>query len=213
VTSPETTKPIATRSIAQIARLVRGHRAQALGKCFFFGLIAVVAAIVSVEGAPGLSGALGGCLAVLMLTIAIIDWRSFIIPDSLNIVGFCLGLLHTVVKGQDDMPVAIMVSITRGAVLAGIFLAIRYGYAHVRKRQGIGLGDIKLAAVAGAWLEWSIMPIAVEIAAFSALSFYAFRHFVLGRPISATTRLPFGLFFAPTIWICWLLETTVLAQR
>jgi leader peptidase (prepilin peptidase)/N-methyltransferase len=213
VTSPETLKSTAARSIAQIARIFREHRAKAFGKCFVFGLIAVAAAIASLEGAPGLAGALGACLAVLMLTIAIIDWRSFIIPNSLNIVGFCLGLLHTVAIEQDDMPVAVMMSFTRGAVLAVLFLAIRHGYVRVRKRQGIGLGDIKLAAVAGAWLDWSIMPIAVEIAAFSALSFYAFRHFALGRPISATTRLPFGLFFAPTIWICWLLETTVLAQR
>jgi hypothetical protein len=34
----------------------------------------------------------------------------------------------------------------------------------------------------------------------------------LGRPISATSRLPFGLFFAPSIWICWLMEAIFLAQ-
>jgi leader peptidase (prepilin peptidase)/N-methyltransferase len=55
------------------------------------------------------------------------------------------------------------------------------------------------------------MPIAIEIAAFAALIIYAVRQFLLGRPISATSRLPFGLFFAPAIWICWLLETILLA--
>jgi leader peptidase (prepilin peptidase)/N-methyltransferase len=28
--------------------------------------------------------------------------------------------------------------------------------------------------------------------------------------VHATTRLPFGLFFAPAIWLGWLLQATVL---
>src|SRR6202043_2609617 len=103
-------------------------------------------------------------------------------------------------------------AVVRGAALASLFLTIRYAYARIRGWQGLGLGDIKLAGVAGTWLDWSTMPIAIEIAAFAALAIYASRQLVLGRPISATGRLPFGLFFAPAIWICWLMEATFLAQ-
>jgi leader peptidase (prepilin peptidase)/N-methyltransferase len=76
----------------------------------------------------------------------------------------------------------------------------------LRGRQGLGLGDVKLAFVAGAWLDWTVIPIAIQLAAFAALSAYIVRQLAFGRSISATGRMPFGLFFAPAIWICWLLS-------
>ena len=185
---------------------------QSVKNGLIFGIIAVVAVVVSIDSAPGMFGLLGAGLALLTLTIAIIDWRSFIIPDALNAAGFCLGLVHASVQQPDEMLSAVAMAVVRGAALALVFLTIRYGYARVRGRQGLGLGDIKLAAVAGAWLDWAVMPVAIEIAAFAALAIYALRQFVLGRPISATSRLPFGLFFAPAIWICWLIETTLWAS-
>jgi leader peptidase (prepilin peptidase) / N-methyltransferase len=145
-----------------------------------------------------------------MLSIAIIDWHTFIIPNPLNAVGFCLGLLHAIVQQPEQMPLAAATAVTRGVLLALLLLALRFLYARIRGRQGLGLGDVKLAGVAGAWLDWSIMPLSIEVAAFAALAFYALRQFVLRRRMSATSRLPFGLFFAPAIWICWLLETTFL---
>jgi leader peptidase (prepilin peptidase)/N-methyltransferase len=190
----------------------RGLKVQVVKNGLIFGIIAVVAAVVSIDSAPGMVGLLGAVLALLTLTIAIIDWRSFIIPDALNAAGFCLGLLHALLQQPDEMLSAVAMAVVRGAALALVFLTIRYGYARVRGRQGLGLGDIKLAAVAGAWLDWAVMPVAIEIAAFAALAIYALRQCVLGRPISATSRLPFGLFFAPAIWICWLIETTLLAS-
>ena len=68
----------------------------------------------------------------------------------------------------------------------------------------MGLGDVKLAAVAGAWLEWVDLPIAVDIAAISALAAALIRR-VRGDGFDPQAKLPFGAFFAPAIWICWLL--------
>jgi len=76
----------------------------------------------------------------------------------------------------------------------------------MRGRPGLGLGDVKLAGVAGAWLDWLVIPIAIELAAFSALTAYLLQHIVLARSISPTKRLPFGTFFAPAIWVSWLFE-------
>jgi len=69
---------------------------------------------------------------------------------------------------------------------------------------------VKLAGVAGVWIEWSIIPIAIEIAALAALGTYLVRHWWLRRAVRPTTRLPFGLFLAPAIWIGWLFEATLL---
>ena len=45
------------------------------------------------------------------------------------------------------------------------FFAFRAGYRRFRGIEGIGLGDVKLAAVAGVWLDWVDLPVAVDIAA------------------------------------------------
>jgi leader peptidase (prepilin peptidase)/N-methyltransferase len=79
----------------------------------------------------------------------------------------------------------------------------------VRGREGIGLGDVKLAGAAGVWLAWTTIPVAIEIAALAALAVYVGRQFAGGRVMSATARMPFGLFLAPAIWIGWLLEMTL----
>jgi leader peptidase (prepilin peptidase)/N-methyltransferase len=97
----------------------------------------------------------------------------------------------------------------RSGVLALSFLAMRALYHRLRQREGMGLGDVKLAAVAGAWLGWTSIPIAIEIAALAAIASYALGRLSKSRPIRATARLPFGLFFAPSIWLCWLLRAVV----
>jgi leader peptidase (prepilin peptidase)/N-methyltransferase len=171
-----------------------------------FLLIAAGAVYVSLVSAPGTSGVLGAGLALVMLAIAVIDWRSFIIPDWLNIAGGGLAIMHAAAQEPEAMLRAVAAAALRGVVLTLIFLAIRSGYARWRGRQGLGLGDVKLAFVAGAWLDWIMIPIAIQLAAFAALSAYLLRQLISRRSISATSRMPFGLFFAPAIWLCWLVE-------
>jgi len=168
------------------------------------------AVAASVAAAPGARGGLGAGLALLMLAIAVIDGRHFIIPDSLNATALVLGFLHAALQGEGDVANALAMAALRGAVLALMFYALRALYLRLRGREGLGLGDVKLAAVAGSWLGWLAMPIAIEIAAVSALAVYAVRHFILRSPVRAATRLPFGLFFAPAIWIGWWLDAAVL---
>ena len=51
-----------------------------------------------------------------------------------------------------------------------------------------------------------------------AFAFLLFRIFDIAKPppirqLDATLKFPFGLFLAPSIWACWLLEATLLAPR
>jgi len=163
--------------------------------------------VASMTATPGLAGAMGAGLGLIMLAIAVIDARHLIIPDALNAAGLTLGLAQAVILGGQAGWTALAEASLRAAVLATLFLILRNGYARLRGRDGIGLGDVKLAAVAGAWLDWAVMPIAIEIAAVSALGAYAIHHVLRRRAIRANARLPFGLFFAPAIWIGWLLQT------
>jgi leader peptidase (prepilin peptidase)/N-methyltransferase len=157
---------------------------------------------------PNAEGAIGGGLAVLMIAIATIDARRFIIPDELTVAALALGFLHAAIQAGNLVELLASAAL-RGAVLALAFLSLRFLYRRIRGREGIGLGDVKLAGVAGVWLDWSMAPVAIEIAALAALAAYAVRLFSKRRPVRSTSRLPFGLFFAPAIWIGWLLQSTV----
>ena len=121
--------------------------------------------------------------------------------------------LEICVVAPQEIGQAAALAFVRGAALALLFYALRALYRRLRGRQGIGLGDVKLAAVAGAWLDWSTMPIAVEIAALAALGVIGVRHYASGQRLDAALKFPFGLFLAPSIWMCWLLEATLLAPR
>lgn len=61
----------------------------------------------------------------------------------------------------------------------------------------------------GAWLDWAMIPVAIEIAALGALAAYGAWHVFGRRPVDTTARLPFGLFFAPAIWLSWLLGAAI----
>lgn len=166
-------------------------------------VVACGVVIVSLVAAPGPSGLFGAALGLLMLAIAAADARAYIIPDRLTLAALLLAFAETAVAGIETMPENIALAALRGVVLALGFLALRETYFRLRRRQGIGLGDVKLAAVAGAWLDWPLIPAAVEIAAVLALAVYIGSQVVLRRPLRATAKLPFGVFFAPAIWLCW----------
>ena len=168
--------------------------------------VAAIGVATSLVSAPLAYGWLGAGLACLMLAIAVIDARHFVIPDELSIAGFALALVNALVERPDAAVKSAAFVVLRGAALAILFLAVQVGYRKLRRREGIGLGDVKLAAVAGAWLGWLTIPIAVEIAAVAALTWYTARQIVRERSIERTNRLPFGLFFAPSIWLGWLLQ-------
>jgi leader peptidase (prepilin peptidase)/N-methyltransferase len=173
-------------------------------------MVGAAGVLISMASAPGTIGVLGAGLALVTMAIAIIDLRNFVIPDWLNATGFGLAMIHAAAQEPEAVLQAVAWAATRGAALMLVFLALRNLYARIRGRQGLGLGDVKLAGVAGAWLEWPMMPIAVELAAFAALSVYVLRRVLRDKALSATHRVPFGLFFAPAIWVSWLLEMTVM---
>jgi leader peptidase (prepilin peptidase) / N-methyltransferase len=150
------------------------------------GEIAILAAWASSIAAslilfPNMHGIIGGGLGVLMIAIAIVDSRRF--PDELSAAALALGFLHAAIQRSDMIVEALTNAALRGAVLAFAFLSLRVLYRQVRGREGIGLGDVKLAGVAGVWLDWPIIPVAIEIAALAALTVYAMR--LLYRQVSS----------------------------
>jgi leader peptidase (prepilin peptidase) / N-methyltransferase len=170
------------------------------------GAVGLCAIWASLAAAPGWSGAAGAALAALMLAIAVVDRRQMIIPDELNALAFVAGLAEAGLRSPQGPMIAVLYAVLRAAMMFAAFFAFRAAYRRLRGIEGMGMGDVKLAAVAGAWLDWLDLPIAVDVAAFSALAVVLIAR-IRGGSLDLRAKLPLGAFFAPTIWLCWLFAT------
>jgi leader peptidase (prepilin peptidase)/N-methyltransferase len=107
-----------------------------------------------------------GLLAALA-AIAVIDLRSLRIPDALSLPLIAAGLVVAPALRGGAMADHLI-----GAA-AGFALFAAIGEVHFRRRgvEGLGLGDAKLFAAAGAWLGWQGLPWVLLIAALGGLAF------------------------------------------
>jgi leader peptidase (prepilin peptidase) / N-methyltransferase len=134
-----------------------------------------------------------------LLALAATDIRYFLLPDFLTLPLVVAGLVVAAVSdGAEIVPSAV------GAAAGFLFVAIlRQLYWLLRRREGIGLGDAKLLAAAGAWVSWEGLPSVVLIAAVAGLA-GALRRPQRGASISLTDRVPFGAALCLATWIVWL---------
>ncbi len=154
--------------------------------------------------AAALAAALYLCFTMALITL--IDARHFIIPDVISLPSIPLGFLaNVVVFTPEDWSAGLTESAT-GAVLAGgAFYLLRAVYFRLREVEGLGLGDVKLAAVAGAWLGPEPLAMACLFAALGGLIAGLIKMAAArsGR-LDAPAHLPFGSFIAPAILVFWL---------
>lgn len=170
-------------------------------------LIAAVA--LSLLVAPGVRGLFGAALAALMIAICVSDARRFIIPDGLVAATLLLAFLYEGVMRFDAGLQPLADSFVRAAATSLTFFFVMIGFRLARGRDGIGLGDVKLAAVAGAWLDWFTILGVIEGAALTAVAAYLIAGLTRRRRFSAQHLIPFGAFLAPAIWIGWLVESVI----
>jgi leader peptidase (prepilin peptidase)/N-methyltransferase len=168
----------------------------------FYPAIELAALAVALSAAWLLSGWLlvASCaLGWTLLCLAAIDFRHFFLPDVLTLPLIPAGL--AVAYGIDP---ALLPDHVVGT-LAGFaaFALITFAYRRLRGRDGLGLGDAKLLAAAGAWLGWQALPGVVLIGALSALAL-ALARAAAGGTLSATTRIAFGSHLALAFWLVWL---------
>jgi leader peptidase (prepilin peptidase)/N-methyltransferase len=167
--------------------------------CALLGL--VFACVVSVF-VPPMAAVLGGYLLFTMLLVMLIDCRHFIIPDVLSLPAIPPGLLAAASAFPGEWREIVGNHLFAAALAAGAFWAIRWGYKQMRGIEGLGLGDVKLAAAAGAWLGMELLPLACLLATGAALTAVLVGAF-FNRP-TLQSRVPFGSFIAPSIVIIWI---------
>ena len=138
-------------------------------------------------------------LGWVLLTLAVIDWRHFLLPDSLTLPLIAGGLLVVWYLNPESL-----VDHGIGAAAGFLLLVIvATAYRRLRKREGIGLGDAKLLASAGAWLGWQGLSSVVLIAAATGLAGALLQARLAGQ-LDAKRPVPFGSYLAGGFWLVWL---------
>ena len=163
------------------------------------------AAALSLWLAPDMTGACGAGLALISAAIALTDARHMIIPNELNAAALALALVNAAVTAPDAVGGALVMAGLRGITTMSAFLVLRLAHQRLRGSEGLGLGDVKLAFVAGAWLDWPLIAVAVEIAAVAAILWFLSLRAAGTTSFDRAKRLPFGTFLAPAIWFAWLI--------
>lgn len=95
-----------------------------------------------------------------LVTVSFIDFDHMILPDVFTLSGIVIGLLGALLNPERNF-----LDSAYGVLLGGGFLwAIAYLYFVIRKREGMGGGDIKLLAWVGAVLGWKSIPFVILVA-------------------------------------------------
>jgi leader peptidase (prepilin peptidase)/N-methyltransferase len=182
-------------SSARAAVILSGRRfSVAMASALCVALAAWAAAIMGWTVVFAITLALGWAL----LTLAAIDILAFRLPDILTFPLAAAGLLVAQVVAHD-----LWAHVAGAAIGYCAFAAIAWGFERARGREGLGLGDAKLAAAAGAWLGWMPLPSVVLIACAAGFLWVASLAIVRGRAALAE-RIPFGMALAIAIWVVWL---------
>jgi leader peptidase (prepilin peptidase)/N-methyltransferase len=157
------------------------------------GIGAAAAALVPSTLSAGVVAVVGWWL----LALALIDLRTFRLPDALTLPLLAAGLLLGTARTPVDMVLPNPTDAAIGTAAGFLVLAgIRWLYARARGVEGLGLGDAKLAAAAGCWLGWAVLPLLLLFAASAALVGALIVH----RRLRGDLAVPFGPALALAFW-------------
>ncbi len=126
------------------------------------------------------------------------DFDTQRLPNVLTLPGVVLGIAFSIVT-----PPGIVDSLIGAAVGAGLLLAIRWVWLWWKGVDGMGLGDVKMLAMIGAFLGWRQIWVVLFFASLAGAIIGVSLTRLRGR--SMQSRLPFGTFlalaaFAASIW-------------
>jgi len=127
--------------------------------------------------------------ASAMIVLFAIDLRHHILPNVITLPGIVIGFALSFVLPPGWL--ASLIGLTAGG---GILFAIGEAYYRVRGIEGLGMGDVKMLAMIGAFLGWKLMLVTLVLASFSG-SLVGVGLMLTGRG-GMTFALPFGTFLA-----------------
>jgi leader peptidase (prepilin peptidase) / N-methyltransferase len=139
-------------------------------------------------------------LGWLMIIGAGVDARTFLLPDVVTWGALGCGVVAAAALHPSDQWPATATAIGRAAGTALTLGAVRWCYARLRMREGLGFGDVKLAAAVGAWLPLETIPLCFGLASGAALVAVTLAR-LRGEAVDRATKVPFGAFLCPALWL------------
>ena len=133
----------------------------------------------------------------LLLVLAVVDWRTFEIPNGLNLAIFLLGLVQ-LAADLENWPLYVI----GGCSVSLLFLLLWF----LTGGKGLGMGDVKLMAAAGLLLGWPRILLAMILGSLSGAVIHSLR---MRR--GAGRRLAFGPYLAAGIWVSALFGDALIA--
>jgi leader peptidase (prepilin peptidase)/N-methyltransferase len=128
-------------------------------------------------------------LVVILIVLFGIDLHHQILPNVITLPGIIIGFLFSLVG-----PPGWTNSLLGIALGGGILYAIAAAYYLVRREEGLGMGDVKMLAMIGAFLGWKAVLVTLILSSFAGA--------LVGIGIIAFTKgtmrlaLPFGTFLS-----------------
>ena len=126
-----------------------------------------------------------------LVVITFIDLDHRIIPDVISLPGTMLGLAFSFVPGF-PRPVDSAVGVAIGA---GFLFLVLYAYEKIMGEEGMGLGDVKLLAMIGAFLGWQALPVTILVSSLTGSLVGVGYALIKGESVRKFP-VPFGPFLA-----------------
>jgi leader peptidase (prepilin peptidase)/N-methyltransferase len=111
------------------------------------------------------------------------------LPNVLTLPGIAVGLAFSVV-----VPPGLVAALLGAALGASILALIRWGWERATGVEGMGLGDVKMIAMIGAFLGWQQVWVVLFLSSIAGAVIGVLLAALGGRTMQ--TRLPFGTFLA-----------------
>jgi leader peptidase (prepilin peptidase)/N-methyltransferase len=127
--------------------------------------------------------------ACAMIVLFAIDFRHYILPNVITLPGIVVGFALSVF-----LPPGWQASLIGLLAGGGLLFLIAETYYRVRGIEGLGMGDVKMLAMIGAFLGWKLMLVTLVLASFAG-SFVGVGLMVARRG-DMKAALPFGTFLA-----------------
>ena len=131
----------------------------------------------------------------LLLGLAVMDAQTMLLPDSFTLTGLALAfVLRVCAPGVEGRGHIALQTVVDAAICAAVLLLVLGIYWLVRRRQGVGLGDVKLLAMMGAFMGLALALFAYFVGVVAAAVFAVV--LVARKKARGEDRIPFGSFLA-----------------
>jgi leader peptidase (prepilin peptidase) / N-methyltransferase len=136
-------------------------------------------------------------LAAALIALFFIDLEHRLLPNVITVSGIVVGFLLSLFAPPG--PVQSLIGIVVGG---GMLLAIAGAYYVLRRLEGMGMGDVKMLAMIGAFLGWQSVIVTLILSSF--LGAIAGIALLLIRGAGLRHALPFGSFLAIAAFVSML---------